>query len=70
MNRHSLSMAWHAATDMSALGWGTDCIQFKLSHKRNVTYHIMVGALSITTNLFIVNVNKKVNVKVYSLKSQ
>ena len=29
MNRHNLPLAWHAATDMSAIG----CIQFKLSHK-------------------------------------
>ena len=25
MNKHNLPLAWHAATDMSAIGWGTDC---------------------------------------------
>ena len=24
---------WHEALSMSAIGWGTDCIQFKQSHK-------------------------------------
>ena len=33
MNRPNLSLARHAATDMSAIGWDNDCIQFKLSHK-------------------------------------
>ena len=33
MNRHNLPLTRHAATDMSAVGWGNDCIQFKLSHK-------------------------------------
>ena len=31
MNRHNLPLAWHAATDMSAIGWvmianGSDCL--------------------------------------------
>ena len=31
MNRHNLSLAWHAATDMSAIGWvmianSSDCL--------------------------------------------
>ena len=33
MNRHNLLLARHAATDMGTIGWGNDCIQFKLSHK-------------------------------------
>ena len=28
----TLPLAWHAATDINAKGWGIDCIQFKLSH--------------------------------------
>ena len=36
MNRHNLPLAWHAAMDMSAVGWGTDCIQFKVSQKPSV----------------------------------
>ena len=36
MNTHNLPLAWHAATDMSVIGWGNDCIQFKLSHKPGV----------------------------------
>ena len=36
MNRHNLPLARHAAMDMSATGWGNDCIQFKLSHKPGV----------------------------------
>ena len=35
-NRHNLPLAWHEATDMSAIGWGNDCKQFKLSHKPEV----------------------------------
>ena len=31
-DRHNLPLAWHAARDMSAIGWGNDCTQFKLSH--------------------------------------
>ena len=33
MNSHNPPLARHAATDMSAVGWGNDCMQFKLSHK-------------------------------------
>ena len=33
MKKHNLPFAKHAATDMSAIGWGIDCIQFNLSHK-------------------------------------
>ena len=36
MNRHNLPLTRHEATDMSAVGWGTDCIQFKLSRKPGV----------------------------------
>ena len=36
MNRHNLPLTRHAATDMSAVGWGNGCIQFKLSHKPGV----------------------------------
>ena len=37
MNRHNLlPLAWHAAADMNAIGWGINCIQFKLSHKPSV----------------------------------
>ena len=28
MNRHNLPLARHAATDMSAIGWGNDCIAY------------------------------------------
>ena len=43
MNRHNLPLARHAATDMSAIGWGNDCIQFKLSHKPRVATSIEEG---------------------------
>ena len=33
VNRHNLPLARHAATDMSVIGWGYDCIQLKLSQK-------------------------------------
>ena len=33
MNRHNLQLTWHAAMDKSAIGWGTDYILSKLSHK-------------------------------------
>ena len=36
MKRHNQPLAWHAAMDMSAIDWGIDCIQFKLSHKPRV----------------------------------
>ena len=35
MNRH-LPLARHAAMDIRTIGWGNDCIQFKLSHKPGV----------------------------------
>ena len=31
--QHNLPLARHAAMDMSVIGWGIDCIQFKLYHK-------------------------------------
>ena len=33
LNRHNLTLARHAVMDMSAVGWGYSCKQFKLSHK-------------------------------------
>ena len=33
MSRHNLPLAWQSATDMSAIGWGVNYIQFKLFHK-------------------------------------
>ena len=36
MNGHNLLLARHAAMDMSAIGWGIDCIQFKQPHKPGV----------------------------------
>ena len=36
MNRHNQPLSWHAAMDMIAVGWGYDCIQFKLSHMLHV----------------------------------
>ena len=36
MNRHNLPLAWHAAMDISAIGWGNDCMEFKLFHKSGV----------------------------------
>ena len=36
VNIHNLPLARHAAMHMSAIGWGNDCIQFKLSHKPRV----------------------------------
>ena len=33
MNRPNLPHARHVAMDKRAIGWGFDCIQFKLSHK-------------------------------------
>ena len=55
MNRHNLPLTWHAAMDMSAIGWGTDCIQFKLSHKPSVAGLNWEGDSIINTNLLVVN---------------
>ena len=37
MHRHNLPLlARHAAKDLSVIGWGNDCTQFKLSQKAGV----------------------------------
>ena len=51
MNRHNLPLAWHAATDMSAIGWGYDCMQFKLFHKPRVAGSIAEGDSLINATL-------------------
>ena len=55
MNRHNLLLARHAATDMSAIGWGNDCIQFKLSHKPSVADLNWEGDSIINTTLLYFN---------------
>ena len=51
MNRHNLPFAWHAATDMSAIGWVMIAKQFKLSHKPGVAASIAEGDSIINATL-------------------
>ena len=50
MSRHDLPLTRHAATDISAIGWGTNCIQFKLSHKPGLA-SVVKSDSTITTSL-------------------
>ena len=59
MNRDNLPLARHAATGMSAIGWGNDCKQFKLSHTPRVAASIAEGDSIINTTLTTYSIHYK-----------
>ena len=49
VNRHNLPLARHTATDMTTIGWGNYCKQFKQSRKPGWLASIVEGDSIINT---------------------